>query len=309
MSESIRFNVEETIKKNRLDRFLFERVTTVSKMYLRNLIDCGACSINGKIEPAGHHLRKDDLVEIKLDSAAITAMKPEPLPLEIVFEDEDIIVVDKPAEMLVHPTLGQKSGTLLNALAYYLNREILDSTDESLKQKNQTTFTRPGLIHRLDKRTSGLMVVAKTPSALSFLSNHFQRKLVKKRYLALVKGNFRDDWGTVNEPIGRDDDEKKWRVKTDGKSAETNFKVLEKFYDKTLLELEPITGRTNQLRIHCAYIGHPIIGDDKYGGMEYTRLCLHAAKLSFYHPRTSIRTEFESKIPDEFRPLAADGIY
>ncbi|HXG84929.1 MAG TPA: RluA family pseudouridine synthase [Pyrinomonadaceae bacterium] len=303
MSEPIRFTVEATIKKKRLDRFLFERVTTVSKMYLRNLIDRGECSVNGEIEPAGYHLKKDDFIEIKLDAVAVTAMKPERLPVKIIFEDKDIIVVDKPAEMLVHPTLGQKSGTLLNALAYYLNREILDSAFKTEKQ-NQTTFTRPGLIHRLDKQTSGLMVVAKTPRSLSFLSNHFQRKLVKKRYFAVLQGIVRDESGTINEPIGRNDEEKNWSVKADGKSAETNFKVLERFVDKTLLELEPVTGRTNQLRIHCAYIGHPIIGDDKYGGLEFSRLCLHAAKLSFYHPTTNIWIEFESKMPVEFIQLA-----
>ncbi|MDQ3323290.1 MAG: RluA family pseudouridine synthase [Acidobacteriota bacterium] len=302
MSQSIQFTVEETIKKNRLDRFLFGRVTTVSKMYLRNLIDRGACSINGEIEPAGYHLKKDDVIEINIDSAAVTAMKPESLPVEIVFEDEEIIVVNKSAQMLVHPTLGQKSGTLLNALVYYLNQEKLDSARETAKQ-NQPSFIRPGLIHRLDKQTSGLMVVAKTPGALSFLSNHFQRKLVKKRYFAVVEKIVADESGTINEPIGRNDEEKRWSVKADGKSAETNYRVLERFSDKTLLELEPVTGRTNQLRIHCAYIGHWIIGDDKYGGAEFSRLCLHAAKLSFYHPTTNIWTEFESKIPIEFTRL------
>lgn len=299
MSETIQFTIEETIRKNRLDRFLFGRITTVSKIYLRNLIDRGECSINGEIEPAGYHLKKDDFIEIKVDSAAVTAMKPEPLPVEVVFEDEDIIVVDKSAQMLVHPTLGQKSGTLLNALVYYLNREIIDSACETAEQ-HRATFVRPGLIHRLDKQTSGLIVVAKTPRSLSFLSNHFQRKLVKKRYFAVVQGIVSDDSGTINEPIGKNEETKSWSVKSDGKSAETNYRVLERFSNKTLLELEPVTGRTNQLRIHCAHIGHPIIGDDKYGGIEFTRLCLHAAKLSFYHPATSVWTEFESKMPIEF---------
>ncbi len=307
MPETLQFTVEETVRKNRLDRFLFGRVTTVSKMYLRNLIDRGACSINGEIEAAGYHLKKDDLVEINLDTTAVTAMKPEALPVEIVFEDDEIIVVDKPAEMLVHPTLGQKSGTLLNALAYYLNREILDSAGETAKQ-NQSTFIRPGLVHRLDKQTSGLMVIAKTPGALSFLSNHFQRKLIKKRYLAVVRGIVSDDSGTVNEPIGKNDEEKIWSVKADGKTAETNYRVLERFSCKTLLELEPVTGRTNQLRIHCAHIGHPIVGDDKYGGGEFSRLCLHAAQLSFYHPAKNVWTEFESIMPIEFRQFTENSI-
>ncbi len=152
------------------------------------------------------------------------------------------------------------------------------------------------------------MVVAKTPGALSFLSNHFQRKLVKKRYFAVVEGIVADEAGTINEPIGRNDEEKNWSVKADGKSAETNYRVLKRFSGKTLLELEPVTGRTNQLRIHCAHIGHPIVGDDKYGGIEFSRLCLHAAKLSFYHPATNLWTEFESKMPIEFERLIENKI-
>ena len=141
------------------------------------------------------------------------------------------------------------------------------------------------------------MVVAKTPEALSFLSRHFQKRLVKKKYLAIVRGTVAENSGTICAPIGYYAEEKIWNVKADGKAAETNFQVLQKFSGATLLEIEPITGRTNQLRIHSAFIGHPIVGDERYGGNDFSRLCLHAAKLGFYHPRSNEWTEFESASP------------
>ncbi len=302
MPTKLRFQIEENIKQNRLDKYLFEQITSVSKIFLCNLVNAGNCRINGKFEPRGYHLKKDDTVEIVIDLEAKTAMKPEALPLEIIFEDEWIIVVNKPVEMLVHPSSKQKNGTLLNALSYYINQEKYELEQvESEIQNSKFKIIRPGLVHRLDRKTSGLMVIAKTSEALSRLSNHFQRKLIKKRYLAIVQGHVSENSGTIEAPIGRFAEEKNWNVKEDGKFAVTNFWVLEKFPDKTLLELEPITGRTNQLRIHCAFLGHPIIGDDRYNGREFSRLCLHAAKLSFRHPHSNDFVEFESEMPAEFK--------
>lgn len=190
--------------------------------------------------------------------------------------------------MLVHPTLGVKSGTLLNALTYHLNK----NQDEN--------FIRPGLVHRLDRATSGLMVIAKTQLALSRLSNHFRRKLVKKIYLAVVDGVIVKNKLKISVPIGRDETtQPRWRVIENGKEAETHLRVLERKEDLTLVELTPITGRTNQLRIHCAYIGHPIVGDDWYGGSMFKRLCLHAARLSFFHPVSNEENDFESHLPCE----------
>jgi len=302
MAENLQFKVDETIKRNRLDKFLFERITSVSKMHLRNLIQSNECRVNGEIKAAGYHLSLDDFVEIKVDTAIETAMKPEALPLEIVYEDEEIIVVDKAAGMLVHPSLGQKSGTLLNALSYYLNGKSAKQK-QSEKNSPELKIIRPILVHRLDRQTSGLMVIAKTSRAARILSAHFQRKLIEKKYFAAVHGIVAKDAGIINAPIGRFSEEKLWNVKADGKSAETIFNVLQRFSDKTLLELEPVTGRTNQLRIHCAYIGCPIIGDEKYGGLKFSRLCLHAAKLNFYHPNGNKRMEFTSEIPLEINLL------
>ena len=294
MPTRFQFKIEETVRKNRLDNFLCDEITVVSKIYLRNLLKREVCTVNGTIKGGGYHLQKDDLVELEVDVSAETAMKPECIPLQIVFEDEEIIVVNKPAGLLVHPTSSQKTGTLLNALAYYINQE-------NVNLNNSNKLIRPGLVHRLDRLTSGLVVAAKTTHAHKLLSNHFERRLVKKKYLAIVEGSLKDDAGTIEAPIGRLEESTHWNVTTDGKSAITHYKVLEKFSDKTLLELEPVTGRTNQLRIHCAYLGHPIIGDPAYNGREFSRLCLHAAQLGFFHPANNSWVEFQSETPPEMK--------
>jgi 23S rRNA pseudouridine1911/1915/1917 synthase len=301
MNETLYFQVEESSRKLRLDEFLEAEINGVSKMYLRDLIKTEKCMVNGSIENRGYKLRSNDFVEIEMDYRVELAMKPEPLPLEIVFEDAEIIVVNKAAGMLMHPTFAQKTGTLLNALAYYLNASRESGVESREKEESDSRpFVRPGLVHRLDRQTSGLLVVAKTLRAHRILSDHFRRKLVEKKYFALVEGAVKEDSGTIVAPIGRIEEIKLWNVKLDGKRAETRFWVKERFSDSTLLELEPVTGRTNQLRIHCAHIGHPIIGDEWHGKREFSRLCLHAYKLVFWHPNGNRRMEFETKSENYF---------
>jgi 23S rRNA pseudouridine1911/1915/1917 synthase len=301
-SETLHFQVDETSRRLRLDEFLFDKIRGVSKMYLRDLIKTEKCLVNGAVENRGYRLRANDFVEIELDRRVERAMKPEPLALEIVYEDAEIIVVNKAAGMLMHPNFAQKTGTLLNALAYYLNQSREPGVESQEKESgfrlstpDSRPFIRPGLIHRLDRETSGLVVVAKTLRAHRILSDHFRRKLVEKKYFALVEGEVKEDSGTILAPIGRDAEIRLWSVKADGKHAETRFRVKERLSDSTLLELEPVTGRTNQLRVHCAHIGHPIIGDEWHSRREFPRLCLHAYKLSFWHPNGNRRMEFETK--------------
>jgi 23S rRNA pseudouridine1911/1915/1917 synthase len=290
--------------KMRLEDMLLDHFSSLSKMYLREVVRDGRCEVDGRPENIGYRLRANDLVEVQVDHSRGTAMRPEEIALEIVFEDHDLIVVNKPAGMLAHPSHRENSGTLLNALAYHLNPDRGEAsaephTSNSSLIPHPSSLVCPGLILRLDKQTSGLMVIAKNARAHRILSGHFMKRRVEKRYLALVEGVVEADEGTLEAPIGRYAELKHWSVKADGKHSETRFRVIERAADTTLLELEPVTGRTNQLRIHCEMIGHPIVGDTRRGGRDFARLCLHAHKLAFPHPSTNEQVRFEIEAPPE----------
>ena len=290
----------------RLDVFLASRLGWLSRMRIASLLNQGACTVNERAAHAGHQVRHGDQVKIALLEGSPTAMHPEPVPLEIVYEDDHLLVVVKPAGMIVHPTLGVKTGTLANALAYHLNRMRIEQQALELlnPQSKNPQWVRPGIVHRLDRATSGLMVVAKGQRALSILSRHFHHRLVEKRYLALVTGRVAEDECLISAPIGRDaEGQPKWRVMESGKPAETRLRVLERREGLTLVELEPVTGRTNQLRIHCAHLGHAIIGDEWYGTVSANRLCLHAARLAFHHPADGAWMEFASPLPAEIAKI------
>ena len=284
------FQIEETFHRKRLDDFLFNEFRSMSKAYLRRVVKEGNCEVNGYIENSGKVLKSKDFVEVEVDIDQEKGMKAEEIPLAIVYEDSEILIVDKAAGMLVHPTNFERNGTLLNGLTHYLNRNR--APDEE--------FIRPHLIHRLDRETSGLMLIATNAKASKTLSEHFKRKLFEKKYIALVDGIVEEDEGIIDAPIGRFEELREWNVMEDGKLSESRFRVIERFGNRTLIELEAVTGRTNQLRIHCAHIGHPIAGDTKYGGSEFERMCLHASKLGFWHPRGLGRLHFQSEIPNEF---------
>ena len=302
-------------------------------MRIARTISSGACSVNHAIKEAGARVFAGDLVEVRDLDVAPSGMTPEPIPLDIVYEDDSIVVLVKPAGMLVHPTLGVKTGTLSNGLAFHLNRRFY-SDFRDLRGQHQIIglpgLVRPGIIHRLDRATSGLLVVAKTQHALSVLSRHFRRGLVKKRYLALVDGTFGESEGSIVSKIGRDPERRPhWWVMETGKLAETRWRVLGQSETFSLVELEPVTGRTNQLRIHMASSGRPIVGDILYGpasqsgpmvgdvlysppqscqpareaaastdpSSEAASLQLHAWLLAFHHPETGDWLQFRSEIP------------
>jgi len=285
---NLTFEIAAAANKTKLGDYLFDNLRHLSKMYLRELIKTGKCEVNGEHKNSGYLLRTNDFIEISADLSRGTAMRPENIALDIIFEDAHMIVVNKPYGMLVHPSHRENKGTLLNALVYHLNEERLGEPVQR--------FIRPGLPHRLDKDTSGLIVVAKSQRAHRVLSDHFMKKRVEKRYLALVDGVVADDEGEIHAPIGRYADLKYWSVKDDGKNSESRFRVRERWNDTSLLELEPVTGRTNQLRIHCEAIGHPIVGDTLRGGSEFSRLCLHAYSLAFPHPFSRELVRFESPV-------------
>jgi 23S rRNA pseudouridine1911/1915/1917 synthase len=311
-AESQHFQVESGLGRIRLDDYLFARFGSLSRMYLRELVKTNCVLVNGEYTNVGVKLRANDLIEITVDMSRGTSMQPESIPLDIVYEDAAMIVVNKPSGMLVHPTHRDKNGTLLNGLTYYLNKNRFPQSREDTKKDEEShpklaedakeikNVVRPGLVHRLDKETSGLMVIAKSVEIHRRLAREFMKKRVEKRYVALVDGTFSDDEGMIESPIGRFPEKKMWDVKVDGKLSVTRYRVIDRSNDTTLVELEPVTGRTNQLRIHCASIGHPIVGDLRRGGSDFSRLCLHAAKLAFRHPVTNELVEFASKVPAEF---------
>lgn len=307
------FEVEPECHKQKLGSYLTDHLPQLSKMYIRELVRDGHIEVNGSHENSGYRVRPNDFIEVAYDPTRGTSMRPENIPLDIVFEDAHLIVVNKPTGMLVHPSHREKTGTLLNALAYHLNRNSLRASPVYLRRSSASptntkekcgyaAAVRPGLVHRLDKNTSGLIVVAKTPAAHRALSRSFMRKQVKKLYIALVEGIIEQDAGTITAPIGRHAMQKQWSVHPTGKHSVTNYRVLSRNRDTdtTLIELEPVTGRTNQLRIHCQSIGHPILGDQQRSTRAHSRLCLHAQHLAFPHPATAELITLETPIPPEF---------
>lgn len=321
MSLNFKFSITDKEAGQRLDEFLASRLGGLSRMQIAKLIGRGACLVNGIAERGGYKLNISNVIELTVTEFEPNSMSAEPIPLEILFEDQHIIVIIKPAGMLVHPSKAERSGTLANALAYHLNRGFFENSAReipSLIQDEMHTLHRPGIVHRLDRATSGVMVVAKTQRSLSILTRHFHHRMVEKRYLGIISGELSEEAGVIIAPIGRDPDRRpQWWVVDNGRYAETRYNVLDHNGSVSLVEMEPVTGRTNQLRIHFAYSGHPIIGDQLYsegdithaGQMSesFSRLCLHAAKLAFHHPANGQWMEFNSALPAEMTNVMNSG--
>ncbi|MDX2267163.1 MAG: RluA family pseudouridine synthase [Bryobacter sp.] len=254
--------VDAASKGMSLKRFLVARFPGLSQYYLRSRVHRGLCTINHEPADWGRKLRGGERIEIEVDLEAENARRPEDLPLEVVFENADLLAVNKAPGMLVHPTKHTKSGTLANAIAHYLKGG------------------RFWFVHRLDRDTSGLLVVAKTAAATHRLAKLWAAREVKKQYQARLAGQIKAHSFFIQAPIGRAEGRSpQWAIDPAGKPAQTSGEVLASNAQNTLVALEPITGRTNQLRLHCAYLGHPIDGDVLYGGTSAERLYLHAAKL------------------------------
>jgi 23S rRNA pseudouridine1911/1915/1917 synthase len=279
------FQVKSAFHRRRLDEVLFDRFRLLSKAYLRSVLKSEGCEVNGLIANGGQRVLENDFIEIEVDESRTAGMKPEEIPLDVLYEDGSVLVIDKPAGILVHPTHFERNGTILNAMTHYLNMDRDESSE----------FVRPHLIHRLDKETSGVLVAAKDQRSSRTLCSHFKRGHIEKRYTAIVGGVVESDTGEIDLPIDRNAEKKVWQVMEGGKLSVTRFRVIDRSATSTLLELEPVTGRTNQLRIHCAAIGHPILGDDSQGGREFRRLCLHASKTVFWHPEGGKRITVESE--------------
>jgi 23S rRNA pseudouridine1911/1915/1917 synthase len=288
--EKFLLEVESEFNRERLDTYLSKQLPQkFSRTFLKRQILASRVLVNGKALKPHHKVLTGDKIQAELAEEENLDLKPENIPLDIVYEDEDLLVVNKPVGMVVHPAPGNYTGTLVNALLYH-GRE-LSSVNHPL---------RPGIVHRLDKDTSGLMLVAKNNLSHSGLAKQFLQHKIKRRYIALVKGVMQFDEGVVDLPLARHPREREKISVSFHKSraAKTFYRVLKRFDDRTLLELTPHTGRTHQLRVHLAYLGHPILGDKKYGDKNsLDRLALHAKTIGFVHPRTNEFMEFTSEVP------------
>lgn len=294
------YKVSEKDVKTRLDSFLYELDNSFTRSHYKNLIEEGHVLVNSNKVKAGYALKLNDVVSIEMIPARPIETLPQNIPLDIVYEDEDLAVINKPKGMVVHPANGNWDGTLVNALLY--NIKDLSGINGEI---------RPGIVHRLDKDTSGLLVVAKNDFAHVALSKQIADKTCKRIYLALVIGNMPNDSGVVANYLGRDPKNRLRYAVVDngGKYAETHYQVLTRYKDYSLVEFELKTGRTHQIRVHCKYLNHPIVGDDLYGGKSKFKTdgqMLHAYKLSFYHPRTNKYMEFEAQLPEYFQKILSN---
>jgi 23S rRNA pseudouridine1911/1915/1917 synthase len=276
-----------------LDVFLARRVDGLSRSHARRLIDEGLVTVDGRPERPSHHLASGTRVVATLPPAEDATPVAESIPLTIIYQDEDVIVVDKPAGLTVHPAPGHPSGTLVNALLA-IAPELAEVREK----------VRPGIVHRLDKDTSGLLVVARSERARASLIHQLKQREVHKTYLALVQGVPEPAQGTIEAPIGRHPrNRKKMAVVAGGRQAETKYRVREVLDGFALLEVEPVTGRTHQVRVHLAAIGHPVVGDSVYGKRSplVGRQFLHAWRLAFELPSSGRLVEFESPLPVDLR--------
>ena len=297
-----KIKLEELIVKEnnqkRLDSYVTDKLSKVSRTTAQRLIEEEKILVNGKKQKASYKPEEGDVISIEIPEAKDVELKAQDIPVPVVYEDNDIIVVNKPKGMVVHPANGNPDGTLVNA--------ILAMCKDSLSGIGGEI--RPGIVHRLDKDTSGLLIVAKNDEAHMNMSKQIQERKVTKKYIALVRGVIAEDEATIDLPIARSTkDRKKMAVVFDGREAVTHFNVLERFGQYTLVECILETGRTHQIRVHAAYMGHPVVGDKVYGyknqRFKLDGQLLHAKKLEFTHPHTGEKMSFECELPDYFKKV------
>lgn len=280
-------------ESGRLDKVVTNHYPDLTRSKIQNLIKQEQILVNQAPTTNRYKVSENDVIDVTLPDPVEVSVKPEKMNLDVVFEDDDVIVVNKPQGMVVHPAPGHENGTLVNGL---LDHAPLATVNGEL---------RPGIVHRIDKDTSGLLMVAKNDQAMLSLSAQLKAKTNQRKYLAIVHGNFKEEAGTINAPIGRSKkDRKKMAIVEDGRPAVTHFKVLERFTDYTLIECELETGRTHQIRVHLKYIGHPVAGDPLYGPRNTLKgngQFLHAKLLGFKHPRTGEELVFEVDPPQIFQ--------
>lgn len=295
INSCVHLRVSSEHQGKRLDHFLCAEAGHLSRSRIQRLIESGLVSRNGERTKPGVRLRTGDRITLEEPAPTATAMRPEAMPLEVIHEDQDVIVLNKPAGLVVHPAAGNSEHTLVNALLHHC-RNLSGIGGEQ----------RPGIVHRLDKETSGCLVVAKNDIAHQNLTRQFAGRQVVKVYLALIAGRLKKQAGIIETSIGRHPvHRKKMAVvgESRGRHAKTEYRVVKEFDDFSLVECRLHTGRTHQIRVHVKHLGHPLLGDKVYGtksARAHPRQMLHAWKLGFFHPRTNEWVEFESPIPDDF---------
>lgn len=288
--------MKETVvemQNRRLDKVCSEIFSDYSRSQIKQLLDGGNITVNGKTEKAKYKVKSGDVIRLEEPETKTLELRPENIPLDIVYEDDDVIVINKPQGMVVHPAPGHDEHTLVNALLYHCPLSTINGT------------FRPGIVHRIDKDTSGLLMVAKNDKAHRSLAKQLKDKTNIREYVALVHGRIAEDEGTINAPIGRSlKDRKKQAVVKDGRNAVTHFEVLKRYRDYTFVKCILETGRTHQIRVHMKYIGHPLVGDPLYGPKKTIKgngQFLHAGKLGFVHPTTGKLLIFEAPLPKIFQ--------
>lgn len=279
----------------RSDVYISENIEGVTRSFVKKLFDGGLVRINGSPAKPSAKLKPGDVIELELPEPEEAEAVPQDIPLDIVYEDADVLIVNKPRGMVVHPAAGNGDGTLVNAVMFHCG-DSLSAIGGVL---------RPGIVHRIDKDTTGLLAVAKNNAAHLSLSDQLKDRSLSRTYFALVHGNIKEDGGVIDAPIGRSSaDRKKMAVDREGREAVTDFEVMERFGKYTLVRCKLRTGRTHQIRVHMRHIGHPIVGDRAYGvkneEFSLTGQLLHAGEIGFIHPSTGERMTFAAPLPEDF---------
>lgn len=281
----------------RIDKFLFNYDIGLTRSSIQKLIDNKSILVNSAAVSKNYKLKENDLITINFPKPVKLDVLPQNIPIDIIYEDNELLVVNKPKGMVVHPAAGNSDGTLVNALLYHCDGRL----------SSINGVIRPGIVHRIDKNTSGLLIIAKTDYSHNFLAEQIKDHSFTREYQAVVCGRFKEFKGTINEPIGRNKYDRKKMCVTEhnSKDAVTHYEVIDEFGQFSLLKFTLETGRTHQIRVHSAYIGHPVYGDDVYGkavkGVDGQ--CLHAKKIGFIHPLTNEYVEFDSELPDYFTKI------
>ena len=291
----VSFKVKMSDHEKRLDLFLVEAIGDRSRSNIQKLIKEGRICVAGKIVPNSYRVQEGEMILCSIPEPEAVDVMPEDIPLDIAYEDEDVILVNKPKDMVVHPGVGHYTGTLVNALLHHC--------EGSLSGINGVL--RPGIVHRIDKNTTGIVIACKNDTAHASIAQQLKEHSINRRYRAIVHGILKDDEGTINNPIGRHatDRKKMWVGAKNAKTAVTHYRVLERFKEHTYIECVLKTGRTHQIRVHLSSINHPLLGDTLYGGKKHElsdSQVLHAMVLGFVHPTTDEYLEFTAPLPEYF---------